>query len=302
MIGRGYIGTPARTGMPLRINRLSLRYDVYDITVEGNHNFFANDILIHNCSEIGLYPMTEDGRSGMQFCNLTEINGGASVDRETFFRQCRLASQLGTLQAGYTDFRFLGPETKEICEREALLGVSITGFFDRSDILLDPDILRQGARIVKKSNREMARLIGINQAARTTCVKPAGTTSILLKTASGIHPEHSRRYIRNVQLNNESKVMQLIAEVNPIMVSDSAWAPAPGIDSVVSFPIQIDECARTKREIRHTGHLEHVRLVQENWVRPGTNRKLCVNRNGIEAQCLQHRHRRPMGRAGRLPV
>ena len=104
--------------------------DVYDITVEGNHNFFANGILVHNCVEIGMLPMTKDGLSGFQFCNLTEINGGKCITKEIFMKACEASAILGTIQAGYTNFKYLSDATREITEREALIGCSITGWMN----------------------------------------------------------------------------------------------------------------------------------------------------------------------------
>ena len=165
------------------------------------------------CVEIGMFPQL-DGKSGWQGCNLTEINGGKCVTKEDFFLACRAGAILGTLQAGYTDFKFLPETSKEIFDREALLGVSITGWMNNPDILFNAEILEEGAKIVKQVNREVAEVIGINAAARTTCVKPSGNASVLLQTASGIHAEHSSMYIRNVQMNKESEVTQAIQNTN----------------------------------------------------------------------------------------
>ena len=128
--------------------------DVYDITVADNHNFFANGILVHNCVEIGMIPTcSETGESGFQVCNLTEINGGKCVDRSSFMRACKAASILGTLQAGYTNFKYLTDVSKRIVEREALIGVSITGWMNNPDVLFNEKDLVEGAERVKKWNK-----------------------------------------------------------------------------------------------------------------------------------------------------
>lgn len=155
--------------------------DVYDITVEGNHNFFANDILVSNCVEIGMMPQI-DGESGFQFCNLTETNGGMCVDKETFFRACKAGSILGTLQAGYTNFKYVSDATRRITEREALIGVSITGWMNNPDVLFDEQNMIDGARIVKDWNEKTAKLLGVNPAARTTCAKPSGNACTRIET------------------------------------------------------------------------------------------------------------------------
>ena len=204
----------------------------------GEPGFYFVDSKEHTtnpCVEIGMFPQI-DGISGWQGCNLTEINGSKCTSREEFFKACRAASIMGTLQAGYTDFKYISDESRKIYEREALLGVSITGWMNNPKVLFDKDIQREGAILVKAVNEEVANLIGINPAARTTCVKPSGNASVLLQTASGIHAEHAPRYLRNVQLNKESEVVQLMASTNPYMVEESVWS-AGKTDYVVSFPV-----------------------------------------------------------------
>ena len=228
------------------------------------------------CVEIGMYPQI-DGKSGWQGCNLTEINGGKCVTEEDFYKACRAASILGTLQAGYTDFKFLGDTSKAIFDREALLGVSITGWMNNPDILFNEEILEKGAQIVKEVNQTVAKIIGINPAARTTCVKPSGNASVLLQTASGIHAEHSDMYIRNVQMNKESEITQAIIKSNPYMVEESVWS-AGGTDVVVSFPILPKKGSIYKDELIGVKHLELVKKAQKHWVDAGTNVELCADK------------------------
>lgn len=237
----------------------------------------STEHAVNPCVEIGMLPSYE-GISGWQGCNLTEINGAKASSREEFLRACRAAAILGTLQAGYTNFKFVGEITKKIFDREALLGVSITGWMNNPEILLNEEILREGAELIKKTNKEVAALIGINPAARTTCVKPAGNASVLLGTASGIHGEHSRRYIRNVQMNKESEVAQLIRERNPYMVEESVWSSNKS-DYVVSFPIIAPANSIWRENLYGVNLLEKVKLVQQNWVEYGTDVELCVDKN-----------------------
>jgi len=227
------------------------------------------------CVEIGMFPQIK-GKSGWQGCNLTEINGGKCTSKEEFFKACRAASILGTLQAGYTDFKFLGDTSKKIFDREALIGASITGWMNNPDVLFDAEVLEEGARIVKEVNREVAEAIGINPAARTTCVKPSGNASVLLQTGSGIHAEHSEMYIRNVQMTKDSEVTAAIKASNPFMVEDSVWS-ATGSDVVVSFPILPKEGSIFKDELLGVDHLEKVKLAQKHWVEAGTNIELCAD-------------------------
>ena len=228
------------------------------------------------CVEIGMFPQIK-GKSGWQGCNLTEINGGMCNTEEDFYQACRAASILGTLQAGYTDFKFLSSASKKIFDREALLGVSITGWMNNPDILFNETILQRGAKIVKDVNKEVAAVLEINPAARTTCVKPSGNASVLLQTASGIHAEHSSMYIRNVQMNKESEITQAIMKSNPWMVEESVWS-AGGTDVVVSFPIIPKKGSVYKDDLVGVKHLELVAKAQKHWVEAGTNQDLCADK------------------------
>ena len=228
------------------------------------------------CVEIGMFPQI-NGKSGWQGCNLTEINGGMCQTSEDFYKACEAGAILGTLQAGYTDFKFLGEISKKIFDREALLGVSITGWMNNPGILFNDKILEKGAQIVKETNRKVAAIMGINPAARTTCVKPSGNASVLLQTASGIHAEHSSMYIRNVQLNKESEITQAIMRANPYMVQESVWSSG-STDVVVSFPILPPKDSLLKDDLIGVKHLELVKKAQKHWVDAGTNVELCADK------------------------
>ena len=244
----------------------------------GEPGFFFvddKDITTNPCVEIGMFPQI-DGESGWQGCNLTEINGSKCTSKEEFFKACRAGAIMGTLQAGYTDFKYLTETSKKIFEREALLGVSVTGWMNNPDVLLDADVQREGAEIVKQVNKTVAELIGINAAARTTCVKPSGNASVLLQTASGIHGEHSPRYLRHIQLNKDTEVAQLIAKTNPYMVEESVWS-ANGTDYCIGFPVISPENSLYREDLYATDLLEKVSMVQNNWVEAGTNYELCAN-------------------------
>jgi ribonucleoside-triphosphate reductase len=231
------------------------------------------DITTNPCVEIGMWPQI-DGESGWQGCNLTEINGSMCDDEEVFLKACRAAAILGTLQAGYTDFKFLSDVSKKIFDKEALLGVSITGWMNNPKTLFDEKILEKGAEIVRQINREVSALIGINPAARTTCVKPSGNASVLLMTASGIHAEHAPRYIRNIQLNKDTEVAKLIKRINPNMVEESVWSTGK-TDYVVSFPIISKKGSIFKDSLLGITHLEMIKKAQQHWVNAGTNVELC---------------------------
>ena len=246
----------------------------------GEPGFIFTDnleFLFNPCVEIGMLPVAEDGVSGWQVCNLTEINGGKCTSKEAFYKACRAASILGTLQAGYTNFKYLGEASKRITEREALIGVSVTGWMNNPDILFDEKVMQIGADIVKQTNAEVAKLIGINQAARTTCVKPSGNASVILGTASGIHGEHSPLYFRNVQMNEQDEVLALIRNVSPKMVEKSVWS-SNGTDYVVSFPVISKEGSIYKKDLLGVKQLEFVKKAQQSWVEHGTNLHLCTDK------------------------
>lgn len=228
------------------------------------------------CVEIGMYPQL-DSITGWQGCNLVEQNGAKATSKEIFFEMCAAASILGTLQAGYTNFKFLPETTKKIFEREALLGVSVTGWMNNPDVLLNEEVLREGARIVKRVNREIARLIGINPAARTTCSKPAGNASVILQTASGVNGEHSPFYLRMVQMNKDAEVAKLIKKVNPHMVEESVWS-ADKADYVIAFPIIAPPQSIFRKDLYGVNLLEKVKLIQQSWIEEGTDHDLTVQK------------------------
>lgn len=156
------------------VESINFKEDVYDIAVEDNRNFFANGMLVHNCFEIGFIPVTEDGTCGVQFCNLTSINGAKIKDLNEFKLAAKAATIIGTLQAGYTNFPYLHNSAKKLTEDEALLGVSITGMMDNPDVLLNPEYQREVSQYVKEINKMWAKKIGINSATRISCAKPEG--------------------------------------------------------------------------------------------------------------------------------
>ena len=235
------------------------------------------DFTYNPCVEIGKRPVTLDGRSGWQGCNLAEINGGMCNTVEDLAIAAKAASIMCTLQAGYTDFKFLESSSKEIFEREALIGVSITGWMNNPEVLFDDANMKFGAEIVKETNALVASLIGILPAARTTCVKPSGNASVLLQTASGIHGEHSARYIRNMTLSKLTEVARELVRVNPGMCEESLYS-ANKTDYSVSFPIVAKEGSIFKQDLLGVKQLEYVKKAQMGWIEYGTNLDLCVDK------------------------
>jgi hypothetical protein len=250
--------------------------ETFDITVSNDsHTYWTQGCNVSNCAEIGFYCYDENGNSGWQACNLSEINIGKVKTQEDFYEACRAASIIGTLQAGFTDFPYLGEVSEGIIRKEALLGVSMTGIMENPEISLSADIQRKGAEIIKQTNKEIAQKIGINQASRTTCVKPSGTAAATLGVSSGIHPHHYKRYIRRVQANKQEEVLKYFKSINPIAVEDSVWSENK-TDSVISFCCECKSMSKTKNDISALEFLQIVRDTQINWVMAGKNKDLCV--------------------------
>lgn len=232
------------------------------------------DVVYNPCCEVGMFPKfrNKDGvhESGFSFCNLTEINGARIKTREQFLDACKGAAILGTIQASYTNFKVLSPVSKKIAERDALIGVGITGMCENPEILFDPQLQEEGARVVKETNRRVADLIGINHAARTTVIKPSGNSSQLLGcTSSGIHKFHFKRFIRNIQAANTEQALQHVKEVNPVMVRPSVYNKEG--ESVISFPVELDNNVLTSEDSSALDFLKLVKLTKEHWIEVGTN-------------------------------
>lgn len=223
--------------------------------------------------------LTEKGvKSAIQFCNLNEINLSKCNTPEKFYEACKLAAITGTLQAGYTNFpnfAEISEETERITRNESLLGVSGTGWASQPWLFENSEVLREGARIVKETNSIVAKIIGINPAARSTTVKPSGNASVLLSTPSGIHPEHSRRYFRIMQLNKESETGKYLIENFPEIIEESVYS-ANNTDYVVFVPIENKSDTLLKSELQGIKHLEKIKFVKENWVDVGKRVENCL--------------------------
>lgn len=232
---------------------------------------FANhpDTLYNPCFEIGFIPVTDDKLTGVQFCNLTSINGALVKTSKDFIEAAKAAALIGTLQASYTKFPYLSNSSKWLTEGESLLGVSITGMMDNPGILLNPIFQQEAAKAVVKTNERWAKILGIRQAARTTCIKPEGTSSLVLGSASGIHPHHAHKYFRRVQVNKLDPVYRHFKKTNPHMCEESVWS-ANKTDDVITFPVEVPEEAFVKADLTALKHLELIRTTQTNWVAYGT--------------------------------
>ena len=284
--GNWYIDNPqrARSNNSALLLKNETTYEEFATLMEsvkefGEPGFIWSDsteMVFNPCVEISLYPVNEvNGKSGFQGCNLSTINCSSIVDEEDFYERCKAAAMIGTLQAGFTKLDYLGKDSEAIFEREALLGVSMTGIMEKHDLILSEEVLKKGAKIAVDTNKKMAQKININQAARVTCLKPEGTSSSMLGTSSGIHPHHAKRYIRHVQANVLEAPFQHFKKLNPQACEKSSWS-ANNTDEVIKFPIEVPDGAKLKNQLPAVEMLGIVKDTQKNWVQSGKNRSLCT--------------------------
>jgi ribonucleoside-triphosphate reductase len=151
----------------------------------------------------------------------------------------------------------------------------MTGMMDRPRISFDPGIQRRMAQLILDVNQEVAERIGLNPAARSTCVKPAGSTSCILGTSSGIHPHHARRYFRRAQANEGEPIVSFFRRKNPLAVEESVWDPN-GTGVVITFCIEAGQAAKTRAELKPVDLLEYVKLTKANWIDSGRRLERCT--------------------------
>ena len=220
-------------------------------------------IYFNNDKDWGTNPCCEIALRPYQFCNLTEVNASDVKDQADLEARVSAAAFLGTLQAGYTDFHYLREVWRKATEKDALLGVSMTGI--ASNIVEHLD-LEMAAYEVKKENEKVAKLIGINPAQRTTCVKPAGTTSLVLGTSSGIHAWHNDYYIRRLRVGKNEAIYDYLIRNHPKLVEDEFFNPTE--QAVISVPQKAPKNAIVRHESVFD-LLERVKNFSIRWVRAG---------------------------------
>lgn len=220
-------------------------------------------IYLTNDKDWGSNPCVEIALRPNQFCNLCEVNVSNVESQEDLNERVRVATFIGTLQAGYTDFHYLRPIWKRTTEKDALIGVSMTGIASGAVLKLD---MKEASDIVKTENEKVAKLIGINKAARTTAVKPAGTTSLTLGTSSGIHAWHNDYYIRRIRVGKNESIYNYFVDNHPELIEDEYFRPHD--TAVISIPQKAPEGAilRTETPIQL---LERVKKVYEEWIATG---------------------------------
>ena len=222
--------------------------------------YFSND------KDWGTNPCCEIALRPYQFCNLTEVNTSDLETQEEYNNRVKAATFIGTLQAGYTDFHYLREVWQKQTEKEALIGVSMTGIASGRVLELD---MTKAAQAVKRENARVAKAIGIKSAARCTTVKPAGTTSLTLGTSSGIHPWHNEHYIRRIRVGKNESIYTYLLIHHPELVEDEYFRPYD--TAVISVPQKAPEFAITRKESA-LQLLKRIKHVTKEWVEPGTRR------------------------------
>jgi ribonucleoside-triphosphate reductase (thioredoxin) len=220
-------------------------------------------IYLNNDKDWGTNPCCEIALRPYQFCNLCEVNASDIESQEDLNNRVKAAAFIGTLQAGYTDFHYLRDVWKETTEKDALIGVSMTGI--GSGTVLGYD-MQKAAQAVKRENTRVAKMIGINPAARCTTVKPAGTTSLTLGTSSGIHAWHNDYYVRRIRVGKNESIYKYLVENHPLLVEDEYFRPHD--TAVISIPQKAPagSILRTESPFQL---LERIKKVAQEWVTPG---------------------------------
>ena len=241
--------------------------DVYDFVEPNTHWGVVNGYIAHNCAEVSLRPYS--------FCNLVEINAAAIDSQETLNTFAKVASFIATLQAGYTDFHYLREIWKRNSDKDSLIGVSMTGIASEKVMNLN---FSEATNIVNVENERVAGIIGINTAARTTSIKPAGTTSLVLGSSSGIHAWHNDYYIRRLRVNKDEAIYKYLIKEFPQLIVDDYFKP--NSTAIIEIPQKAPEGAILRGESALT-LLERIKKVNVEWIHTGRRRG--PNNNNVSA-------------------
>lgn len=229
--------------------------EVFDFTLDDDtHWGIVEGVVAHNC-EIALRPY--------QFCNLCELNASDVDSQQELNERAKAAAFIGTLQASYTDFHYLRDVWKETTEKDALIGVGMTGIGSGKVLEFD---LSEAANEVKNENARVANLLGINLAARTTTVKPSGTSSMVLGTSSGIHAWHNDYYVRRIRVGKDESIYSYLHNNHPELVEDEYFRPDQ------QAVIEIPQKAPKDSILRHESPIDLLNRVgrfNSEWVRAG---------------------------------
>ena len=220
--------------------------------------------IFSNDKDAGTNPCAEINLKPNQFCNLCEVNASTVESQEDLNARVKAASFIGTLQASYTDFHYLRDVWKKTTEKEALLGIGMTGI--ASGAVLNYS-LKEAAKIAVEENARLAEVIGINKAARVTCVKPSGTTSLVLGTSSGIHAWHDDFYLRRIRIGKNEALYTHLSIHHPELLEDDFFKP--NIQAIVTIPQRAPEGSITRPKETAIELLERIKKFNKEWIKPG---------------------------------
>jgi ribonucleoside-diphosphate reductase alpha chain len=234
------------------------KWDVIKTSGSGEPGlYFTNNI------ELGSNPCCEISLNPYQFCNLTSINVADVESQEDLNNRAEKAAFLGTLQASYTDFHYLRPQWKKQTEKEALLGVSLTGIASIDESRFD---FVEASKCAVAENERVAKLLGINPAKRVTCIKPEGTGSLVLGTSSGVHAWHNHYYKRRLRVGKNEAIYKYLLDEVPEILEDEVF----GDGAVITIPVKAPDSAKIRTE-DVTQFLERVKYFTNSWVKSGHN-------------------------------
>ena len=220
-------------------------------------------IYLNNDKDWGTNPCCEIALRPNQFCNLCEVNVSNIESQEDLNERVKAAAFIGTLQAGYTAFHYLREIWQETTEKDALIGVSMTGIGSGKVLKYD---MKKAASLVKRENTRVSKLIDVNPSARCTTVKPAGTTSLTLGTSSGIHAWHNDYYVRRIRVGKNESIYNYLVEHHPELVEDCVFRSHD--TAVISIPQKAPEGSILRTESPFQ-LLDRVKKVATEWVRNG---------------------------------
>lgn len=223
-------------------------------------------IYLTNNYDIGTNPCAEASLKPFSFCNLVEINANKIKNQAHFNEVCKDATFINTLQASYTNFHYLRPIWKKQTDMDALIGVGITGIASGK---LNNINLSEGAEIVKEENKKIANWIGINQAARSCLIKPAGTSSLILETSSGLHDYYCKYYLRRVRVNKQEPIYSYLNTKLPELIEDEIFNPSE--TAVITFPQKAPDGANIIKNTTALELLERAKKFNVEWIRASHN-------------------------------
>ena len=226
----------------------------------------------------GTNPCGEIVLRSKQFCNLSEVVARADDTKDTLLEKARLATILGTYQSTLTNFPFLSPEWKKNCEEERLLGVSITGQWD-CPLLRDKELLQEIRDKVVETNKKYAKMFGVNQSTCTTCVKPSGTVSQLVDSASGMHPRGAKYYIRRIRISATDPLFHMLRDMKFPYHPEVGQSAESATTFVLEFPVKAPEGAITKNDLSALDQLEHWQLVKESFTEHNPSVTVSIGEN-----------------------